>query len=82
MDSILGSVVTMELKTLQLLHGWSMPVAVNVDHTFGAGMCAASSESFLFLNWCDYQIFDRSIHNVRIERLWVDVTAKLVLKMG
>ena len=46
MEFHLGSVVTMELKTLQLLHGWSMPMAVNMDHTFGAGMCAVSPESF------------------------------------
>jgi len=32
-----GSAETMELKTLQLLHGWRKIVAVSVDHTFGEG---------------------------------------------
>lgn len=44
-----------------------------VDHTSGVGMCTSLSllQEINPNTWC------RSVHNVRIERLWVDITAQI-----
>ena len=47
-------------------------MASDVAHIFGGGMCYFIRDSSL-LQRIDF----RSVHNVRIERLWVDVTAQV-----
>jgi hypothetical protein len=56
-------------KIYLLLPGWKKYVALNVVHIYGAGKYYEA----LCLLVCPNYIY-RSVHNIRIERLWVDVT--------
>lgn len=65
----------MVLRTFYWLRGWRISVVNSVVRTFGEGMyyflsCPIKIRLF------EHIIF-RSVHNVRIERLWVDVTAQV-----
>lgn len=68
--------VTMGWKILRSRYGWKNTVGFAVGHISGAGAqfhCLTYSSGQLLI---PIYIF-RSIHNVRIERLWVDVTAQV-----
>ena len=53
-------------------HGWSIIVVSGVAHIFGEGMNLSSP-----IRFASFNLVDRSVHNVRIEQLWVDVTAQV-----
>jgi hypothetical protein len=63
--------VTTVSRTLKLLHGWKRSMGKEEDRTSGEGLypCVLLSRYQSF--------FYRSVHNVRIERLWGDVTAQI-----
>jgi hypothetical protein len=63
-------VETMALKTYLSLRTWKRCVEWNVAHIFGEG-----THSVDLAMLCDLTMQNRSVHNIRIERLWVDVTA-------
>lgn len=66
--------VTMERKIYQLQHGWRSIVVSVVVHIFGEGKRTFSG---LLLRFFCLNLFFRSVHNVRIERLWVDITVQV-----
>jgi hypothetical protein len=64
----------MVLRTSELLHGWRPSVEKEEDHTYGEGLYPC----ILFLEHQNIiALIFRSVHNVRIERLWGDVTTQI-----
>nr|VWO96179.1 Uncharacterized protein [Ganoderma boninense] len=63
-------------KTYASLNIWSASVGQVVGHIFGDGTIIQSSRK---TNYAQL-IYNSSVHNVRIERLWVDVTAQVGAK--
>ena len=65
---------TMVLKIYLWLLGWKKILVVNSKvHIFWDGKKTSGCIS----KHCHSKLYHRSVHNIRIERLWVDVTAQV-----
>ena len=71
--------VTMAPKTFLLLYIWKKCGVYTEDRTYGEGESSACPNSRRTL-CADLILSSRSVHNIRIERLWVDLTANVGAK--
>jgi hypothetical protein len=69
-------VVTMEVRICSLQHIWKKGGGLGVGPTYGEG----AFNSLQKTHKSDQSLLSRSVHNIRIERLWVDVTAGFLRK--